>query len=157
MIMSFLRFLASGAETRLNGWLSLKAFFERRGMDRAAKLIANHIQVRFGVFVSPKMHIPSSTHFPHPTSIVIGEGVRLGEGVTIYQNVTLGGSRLGDWQAGRYPTIEAGVTIFAGAVIVGKITIGQGSTIGANSVVTRDVPPGTTAVGAPARIVQKRN
>ena len=119
--------------------------------------MANRIQARFGVFISPQVHIPGSTHFPHPIAIIIGEGVRLGERVTIYQGVTLGGARLGDWQANRYPTVEDDVTIFAGAVIVGKITIGRGSTIGANSVVTRDVPAESTAVGAPARIIAKKN
>jgi serine O-acetyltransferase len=76
---------------------------------------------------------------PHPTGVVIGRGTTVGRNVRIFQNVTLGSSRRGD-----YPTIGDDVTIYAGAVISGDITIGSGSIIGANAVVTTDVPPNKT-------------
>ena len=94
---------------------------------------------------------------PHPTSIVIGEGVVIGENVTIYQNVTIGGRVIGDWRKGNYPTVLGNTVIFAGAVIVGKVQIGRNCVIGANSVVTTDIPDNATAVGAPARVVRIRS
>ncbi|GBO83165.1 hypothetical protein [Marinobacter salsuginis] len=62
---------------------------------------------------------------------------------------------MGDWQAGNYPTIGAGTVIFAGAVVVGNISIGKNCIIGANSVVLRDVPDNSVCVGAPARVVSQ--
>jgi serine acetyltransferase len=87
--------------------------------------------------------------FPHPLGIVIGDGVRIGKEVRIYQNVTIGLLKNTPAHEAReeYPTIEDGVIIYAGAVIAGPITIGSGATIGANSVITHDVPRGATAFG----------
>jgi serine O-acetyltransferase len=79
----------------------------------------------------------------------------IGENVKIFQNVTLGGARSGDWRSKSYPVIGDDTTIFAGAVVIGRITVGRNCIIGANAVVTRDVPDNATAVGIPARIIQK--
>lgn len=87
---------------------------------------------------------------PHPTGIVIGEGVIMGRNATVFQNVTIGSGDLG---AGAYPVIEDNVTIFANAVIVGAIKIGDGAKIGAGAIVLKDVPAGRTAVGNPARLL----
>lgn len=127
-----------------------------RNRGRIATLMSRLIQRRYGVFISPLAQLGEGVHFPHPTGIVIGEGVVIGDRVSIYQNVTLGGARIGDWQQNNYPEIGADTVIFAGAVIVGRIRIGAGCTIGANSVVLADVPDGATAVGAPARILRPR-
>lgn len=94
---------------------------------------------------------------PHPTSIVIGEGVTIESNVKIYQGVTLGGRIIGDWENGNYPHIHDNTVIFSGAVIVGKVIIGRNCIIGANSVVTTDIPDNSTAVGAPARVVKVRS
>ncbi|WP_324014913.1 serine acetyltransferase [Microbacterium sp. JZ37] len=110
--------------------------------------------MKYGVYLSSRAQVPATTRMPHPTSIVIGEGVKLGENVTLYQNVTLGGARRGDWKAGNYPEVGEGTTIFAGAVVVGAVKIGRQCVIGANSVVTSDIPDFSTAVGAPARVVR---
>ncbi len=93
----------------------------------------------------------------HPIGIVVGEGVVIEPNVVLFQNVTLGGARMGDAAISSYPTIGAGTVIFAGAVVVGKITIGRDCIVGANAVVTRDVPDGATVVGAPARVIRMNN
>jgi serine O-acetyltransferase len=85
--------------------------------------------------------------------VVIGETTEIGDDVLIYQQVTLGGVSL--TKGKRHPTIEDGVTIGAGAKILGNITIGKDAKIGANSVVIKDVPPECTAVGVPAHTAKR--
>ncbi len=84
--------------------------------------------------------------------VVIGETAQIGDGVTIYQNVTLGGTSPDNGVAGkRHPTIGNGAIIGSGAQVLGPITIGARARVGANAVVTKDVPEATTVVGIPAR------
>lgn len=90
--------------------------------------------------------------FPHPQGVVIGRDCHLGEHVTIYQNVTLG-------EKGRvpgYPSIGNNVTVYAGAVVGGGISVGDGAVVGAGSVVISDIPPHSTAVGVPARVLSNK-
>ncbi len=80
--------------------------------------------------------------------MVVGEGVEIADHVTLYQHVTLGRAREDD---AVYPVVGQGVIIYAGAVVVGDVTLGAGSVVGANAVVIRDVAAGATAVGLPAK------
>ncbi len=85
---------------------------------------------------------------------VIGETAEIGDDVTIYQNVTLGGTNPTTGIGGkRHPTLRSGVVVGSGAQVLGPIDVGEGAKIGANSVVTRDVAPGATMVGIPAKPV----
>lgn len=130
-------------------------FFKKKGHLRAAHFIANDMQKKYGVFLSPNAEFDSTLTLRHPTSIVIGDGVKLGKNVIVYQNVTIGGARLGDGAAKNYPQIGDDTVIFAGAVVIGSIKIGQNCIIGANSVVSKDIPDNCTAAGVPARIIKK--
>ena len=87
--------------------------------------------------------------------VVIGETTEIGDNCTIYQNVTLGGT--GKDQGKRHPTLGNNVLIGAGAKVLGSFTIGDNSKIGAGSVVLSAVPPGSTVVGVPGRVVKRNN
>jgi serine O-acetyltransferase len=87
--------------------------------------------------------------------VVIGETAEIGDDCTLYHGVTLGGT---SWNKGkRHPTLGQGVVVGAGAKILGPITIGAGARIGSNAVVVKDVPPGATAIGIPARIIEAQD
>ena len=102
-----------------------------------------------GVEIHPGAAIGRRFFIDHGMGVVIGETAEIGDDVTLYQGVTLGGTT---WNKGkRHPTLGNGVVIGAGAKVLGPITIGDGAKIGSNAVVVRDVPPGATAVGIPAR------
>jgi serine O-acetyltransferase len=83
--------------------------------------------------------------------VVIGETAEIGDDCTLYHGVTLGGT---SWKKGkRHPTLGRGVVIGAGAKVLGPLIVGEGARIGSNAVVVKDVPPGATAVGIPAKII----
>jgi len=116
-----------------------------------ARLI-NHIS-RFltAIDIHPGARIGSNFFIDHGFT-VIGETAEIGDNVTIYQNVTLGGTNPANGIAGkRHPTIGDNAIIGSGAQVLGPITIGRGAKIGANAVVTRDVPEGAVMTGIPAR------
>ncbi len=87
--------------------------------------------------------------------VVVGETAEIGDDCTIYQGVTLGGTSL-DKGAKRHPTLGMGVFFSAGAKVLGGFTVGDGATVGANAVLLKPVPPGATAVGIPARIIEAK-
>ena len=117
-----------------------------------ARVIWRHNVRNYGCFVSLEARVGAGLLLPHPVGIVIGDGVSIGRNVTVFQNVTVGRR---DQSAAEYPVIGHGVTIYAGATVLGAIEIGDGAVIGAHSLVMTDVPPGTVAVGSPARIIDK--
>lgn len=114
------------------------------------------LESRYNLVLSRKASLGNNLQLVHPIGVVIGAYVIIEDNVKIFQNVTLGGGKLGDADAKRMPKIGENTTIFAGAVIVGNVSIGKSCTIGANSVVTSDIPDNCVAVGAPARIINKR-
>jgi len=89
----------------------------------------------------------NNVYFPHPVGIVIGSEVRIGHSVTIYQNVSIGRRGQGLEETDEYPTLEDHVTVYAGAVIMGNIRIGSHAIVGANAVISKDVPPKSIAYG----------
>jgi len=106
-----------------------------------------------GIEIHPGAQIGQRFFIDHGMGVVIGETAEIGDDCTLYHGVTLGGT---SWNKGkRHPTLGKGVVIGAGAKILGPITIGDGARIGSNAVVVKNVPPGTTAIGIPARIIEK--
>lgn len=130
--------------------IRLIAHFHKHKRHRLCKWAANKLRREFGCFVQPTAVIGPGLKLPHPNGIIIGSGVKIGSNCTIYQQVTMGGARIGDWKADRYPDLGDDVTLFAGAKLIGAITVGDRVTVGANAVVLRDVPTGYTAAGVPA-------
>jgi serine O-acetyltransferase len=105
-----------------------------------------------GIEIHPGARIGRRVFIDHGMGVVIGETAEIGDECTLYHGVTLGGT---SWTKGkRHPTLQPGVVVGAGAKVLGPITIGEGARVGSNAVVVRDVPPGATAVGIPARIVE---
>ena len=106
-----------------------------------------------GMEVHPGAVIGENVFIDHGLGVVIGETAVIKDNVTIFQNVTLGGR--GNHTGKRHPTIEEGCLIGAGAKILGNITIGKHSKVGANAVVLHNVPSNTTVVGIPAKAIRK--
>jgi serine O-acetyltransferase len=130
----------------------------RRGWRLLGRLLSNLGRLLTGIEIHPGARIGERLFIDHGLGIVIGETAELGDDVTLYQDVTLGGvapSVDSAAQVGmkRHPTLENGVIVGSGAQILGPITVGEGARVGANAVVTKDVPAGTTVVGNPARPV----
>ena len=105
-----------------------------------------------GVEIHPAARIGRGLFIDHGMGVVIGETAVIGDNVTLFQGVTLGGT--GKERGKRHPTLRNNVVIGAGAKVLGNITIGDGSIIGANAVVIRDVPEHSTVVGVPGRIAK---
>lgn len=103
--------------------------------------------------IHPASQIGRRVFIDHGMGVVIGETVIIGNDVLIYQQVTLGG--VSTSKGKRHPTIEDNVVIGTGAKVLGNITIGSNSKIGANSVVVKNVPPNSTAIGIPAYVIQR--
>lgn len=117
----------------------------------AARFLAEIIRILTGVEIHPAAILGARVFIDHATGVVIGETAEIGDDVTIYHGVTLGGTSLNPVK--RHPTVGNNVTIGAGAKVLGAITIGDDSQIGANSVVIRPVPAGAVVVGVPGQIV----
>ena len=107
-----------------------------------------------GIEIHPGAQIGRRFFIDHGMGVVIGETAEIGNDCTLYHGVTLGGT---SWSKGkRHPTLGNGVVLGAGAKILGPITIGDRARVGSNAVVVKDVPPGATAIGIPARIIAEQ-
>ena len=107
-----------------------------------------------GIEIHPGATLGRRVFIDHGMGVVVGETAEIGDDCTIYQGVTLGGTSLAKG-AKRHPTLGKGVIVSAGAKVLGGFTVGDGARVGSNAVLLQPVPPGATAVGIPARIVQK--
>ena len=116
-----------------------------------ALALQSRISDVFAVDIHPAATIGKGVLFDHATGVVVGETAVIGNNVSILHHVTLGGT--GKAGGDRHPKIGDGVLIGAGATILGNVMIGEGAKIGAGSVVLINVPPRTTAVGNPARLM----
>jgi serine O-acetyltransferase len=115
-----------------------------------------------GVEIHPGATIGRRLVIDHGMGVVIGETAEIGDDVTLYQGVTLGGTSPAVDSASqvgkkRHPTIRDRVIIGSGAQILGPIVIGEGARVGANSVVTKEIPSGVTAIGIPAQVVMPKD
>lgn len=116
-----------------------------------ARLVNHLARLLTGIDIHPGARIGRNLFIDHGY-VVIGETAEIGDDVTIYQHATLGGTNPTNGIGGkRHPTIEDGAIISLGAAVLGPITVGKGARVGANSVVTRDVPAGAVVVGIPAK------
>ena len=120
-----------------------------------ARWISQRTARKTGIEIHPGATIGKGLFIDHGTGVVIGETTIIGDNVTLYQGVTLGGT--GKEKGKRHPTIGNNVMISAGAKVLGSFTIGENSKIGAGSVVLSEVPPNSTVVGVPGRIVKRDN
>ncbi len=120
-----------------------------------ARYISQRGVRKTGIEIHPGARIGKGLFIDHGNGVIIGETAVIGDNVTIYQGVTLGGN--GKEHGKRHPTVEDNVMISAGAKVLGSFTIGANSKIGAGSVVLAEVPPDSTVVGVPGRVVKRRN
>ena len=120
-----------------------------------ARWVSQRAARKTGIEIHPGATIGKGLFIDHGHGVVIGETAIIGDNVTLYQGVTLGGT--GKQKGKRHPTLEDNVMVGTGAKVLGDITIGAGSMIGAGSVVLNDVPPNSTVVGVPGRVVKRDN
>ncbi|SCY42555.1 serine O-acetyltransferase [Lachnospiraceae bacterium XBB2008] len=118
-----------------------------------ARYISQRARHKTGIEIHPGATIGKRLFIDHGAGVIIGETTEIGDDVTLYQGVTLGGT--GKEQGKRHPTIGNNVMISTGAKVLGSFKIGDNSKIGAGSVVLEEVPPGSTVIGVPGRIVRR--
>ena len=115
------------------------------------RFISNLVRFATGIEIHPGATIGKRFFIDHGMGVLIGATAEVGDDVTLYKGVTLGGTSLGGGK--RHPTIGNDVVIGTNASVLGAITVGDGARVGAGSVVVRDVPPNSTVVGIPGRVV----
>ncbi len=125
--------------------------FQKRKLYFIARLISQINRFFTGIEIHPGAKIGRRFFIDHGMGVVIGETCEIGDNVTIYQGVTLGGT--GKEKGKRHPTLKDNVLVASGAKVLGSITIGEHSKIGAGSVVLKDVPDYSTVVGIPGHVV----
>jgi serine O-acetyltransferase len=126
------------------------AFYKRK-FYFLARVISQANRFFTGIEIHPGAIIGRRFFIDHGMGVVIGETCEIGDNVTLYQGVTLGGT--GKEKGKRHPTLKDNVLVSTGAKVLGSITIGENSKVGGGSVVLKDVPPNSTVVGVPGRVV----
>ncbi len=132
----------------------LAHWFWVRGFKLLGRWISQIARGITGIEIHPGAKIGPGFFIDHGMGVVIGETAEIGANVTLYHGVTLGGTSLSKGK--RHPTLEDNVVVGAGAKILGAITIGANSRIGANAVVVKSVPPNSVVVGVPGQIVRRK-
>jgi serine O-acetyltransferase len=130
-------------------------WFYNRKMFFTARAISQLNRFLTGIEIHPGAKIGKGLFIDHGMGVIIGETTEIGDNCTIYQGVTLGGT--GKDKGKRHPTIGNNVLIGAGAKVLGPFAVGDNSKIAANAVILREVPPNSTVVGVPGRVVTKDN
>jgi serine O-acetyltransferase len=125
----------------------------RRGWLGTARVVSHVGRFVTGIEIHPAATVGRGLFIDHGMGIVIGETAEIGDNVNLLQGVTLGGTST--LREKRHPTLRDNVTVGSGAKIIGAITIGENSRVGAGSVVVRDVPPNAVVVGVPGRVTYK--
>ena len=125
----------------------------RRGVRGLARVLSQIPRFMTGVEIHPAAQIGRRFFIDHAMGVVIGETTVIGDDCVLYQGVTLGGT--GNESGKRHPTLGDRVTVGTGAKVLGNIHIGDDVRIGGNSVVVKDVPPASTVVGVPGRVVRR--
>ena len=128
-------------------------FCWRHGLLWLGRFVSHLARFLTGIEIHPGATIGHRVFIDHGMGVVIGETAEIGDECTIYQGVTLGGTSLAKG-AKRHPTLGKGVIVGANAQVLGSFTVGDGARIGSNAVVVKAVPPGATAVGNPARVIE---
>ncbi|MEO7726152.1 MAG: serine O-acetyltransferase [Burkholderiales bacterium] len=119
-----------------------------------ARMVSHMGRFLTGIEIHPGAQIGRRFFIDHGMGVVIGETAEIGDDCTLYHGVTLGGT---SWNKGkRHPTLGNGVVLGAGAKVLGPIKVGDRARVGSNAVVVKDVPPGATAIGIPARIIAEQ-
>lgn len=124
---------------------------DRLGIPLLPRFLSNVVRFATGIEIHPAARIGRRFFIDHGMGVLIGATAEIGNDVTLYKGVTLGGTSLGKGK--RHPTLGNDVVVGTNATILGAIVVGDGSRIGAGSVVVRDVPPRSTVVGIPGRVV----
>lgn len=133
-------------------WLHrISHYLFKRDWVLLPRMISNFGRFLTGIEIHPGATIGEGLFIDHGTGVVIGETAELGNNVTLYQGVTLGGT--GKEKGKRHPTIGNNVVVATGAKVLGSFKVGDNSKIGAGSVVLKEVPPNSTVVGIPGKIV----
>lgn len=134
---------------RISHWLWTHGFL------RFARFVSHIGRILSGIEIHPGARIGPGLFIDHGMGVVIGETAEVGANATLYHGVTLGGT---SWNKGkRHPTLEDDVVVGAGAKILGPITIGARTRIGANAVVVKSVPPDSVVVGIPGRVTPRKD
>jgi len=134
------------------GYHRVASWLYRRKMFWLARFISQRARKRTGIEIHPGAKIGKFLFIDHGMGVVIGETSVIGDYVTIYHGVTLGGT--GKEKGKRHPTIGNNVVIGANAQVIGSFTVGDNSLIGAGSVVLKEVPPNSTVVGIPGKVIK---